>query len=75
MDDKIQIHPLYKDIIAKGIAYGAERWIMELQRISERFAAFYIEKIPDHDTAGGHTFSYYSKPLHCMNTYMHFFYT
>ncbi|ESW19454.1 hypothetical protein PHAVU_006G126500 [Phaseolus vulgaris] len=52
VDDKIQIHPLYKDIIAKGIAYGAERWIMELQRISERFAAFYIEKIPDHDTAG-----------------------
>lgn len=58
MDDKIQTHPLYKDIIAKGTAYGAERWIMELQRICERFAAFYVEKIPDHDSAGGHTFSY-----------------
>ncbi|XP_014517364.1 homeobox-leucine zipper protein HDG11-like [Vigna radiata var. radiata] len=52
VDDKIQIHPLYKDIIVKGVAYGAERWIMELQRMCERFAAFYLEKIPDHDAAG-----------------------
>ncbi|CAJ1962998.1 unnamed protein product [Sphenostylis stenocarpa] len=52
VDDKIQTHQQYKDIIGNGIAYGAERWIMELQRICERFAAFYVEKIPDHDSAG-----------------------
>ncbi|XP_020230831.1 homeobox-leucine zipper protein HDG11 [Cajanus cajan] len=52
VDDKIQAHQLYKDIVHKGIAYGAERWIMELQRICERFACFYVEKIPNHDSEG-----------------------
>lgn len=55
VDDKIQTHQLYKDLIATGIAYGAERWIMELQRIGERFACFYVERIPIQDSGGGHT--------------------
>ncbi|KAG5132635.1 hypothetical protein JHK82_023823 [Glycine max] len=52
VDDKIQTHQLYKDLIATGIAYGAERWIMELQRICERFACFYVERIPSQDSGG-----------------------
>ncbi|TKY72398.1 Homeobox-leucine zipper protein HDG11 [Spatholobus suberectus] len=52
VDDKIQTHQLYKDVVGIGIAYGAERWIMELQRICERFACFYVEKIPNHDSEG-----------------------
>ncbi|KAL2341563.1 hypothetical protein Fmac_009503 [Flemingia macrophylla] len=52
VDDKIQPHQLYKDIVHRGIAYGAERWIMELQRICERFACFYVENIPDADSPG-----------------------
>ena len=68
VDDKIQTHPLYKEIIAKGVAYGAERWIMELQRMCERFAAFFVEKIPDHDAAGGYTLSYSTQ-----NPYAHIY--
>ncbi|RDY01503.1 Homeobox-leucine zipper protein HDG11, partial [Mucuna pruriens] len=52
VNDKIQMHQLYRDLVGTGIAYGAERWIMELQRICERFACFYVEKIPNHDSEG-----------------------
>ncbi|KAK7412829.1 hypothetical protein VNO78_04488 [Psophocarpus tetragonolobus] len=52
VDDKIQTHQLYKDLIGTGIAFGAERWIMELQRICERFSCFYVERIPNHDCDG-----------------------
>ncbi|KAL5157944.1 Homeobox-leucine zipper protein HDG11 [Glycine soja] len=52
VDDKIQTHQLYKDLIGTGIAYGTERWIMELQRIGERFACFYVERIPIQDSGG-----------------------
>ncbi|KAK7331294.1 hypothetical protein VNO77_25516 [Canavalia gladiata] len=53
VDDKIQTHKLYKDFVGINFAYGAERWIMELERMCERFARFYDEKIPNHDFEGG----------------------
>ncbi|XP_021888059.1 homeobox-leucine zipper protein ROC8-like [Carica papaya] len=36
VDDKILTHQLYRDLLCSGSAYGAERWIVALQRICER---------------------------------------
>ncbi|KAJ1420886.1 START-like domain superfamily [Sesbania bispinosa] len=52
VDDKIHTHRLYRDLVGVNVAYGAGRWIFELQRMCERFASFYVEKIPDHKTEG-----------------------
>ncbi|KAJ6684120.1 hypothetical protein OIU85_007777 [Salix viminalis] len=38
VDDRIQTHRLYRDLICGGSAYGAERWIASLHRICERLA-------------------------------------
>ncbi|KAG5524867.1 hypothetical protein RHGRI_031513 [Rhododendron griersonianum] len=38
VDDKALTHPLYRDLIFHGLAYGAERWLLTLQRMCERFA-------------------------------------
>ncbi|VFQ88148.1 unnamed protein product [Cuscuta campestris] len=40
VDDKLQTHCLYKDLIRDGLAYGAKRWIAMLQRMSERYGFF-----------------------------------
>ncbi|KAM1966268.1 hypothetical protein ACFX15_046513 [Malus domestica] len=34
---KTQTHQLYRDLICSSVAYGAERWIVTLQRMCERF--------------------------------------
>lgn len=39
VDDKIQTHRLYRDLVCGRIAYGAQRWIVTLQRMCERFAS------------------------------------
>ncbi|KAF5206744.1 Homeobox-leucine zipper protein hdg12 [Thalictrum thalictroides] len=36
VEDRTPIHPLVRDHILKGVAFGAGRWISTLQRISER---------------------------------------
>ncbi|PON97806.1 Octamer-binding transcription factor [Trema orientale] len=38
VDDKNQTHRLYRDLVCNSTtAYGAERWIVSLERMSERF--------------------------------------
>ncbi|KAG8388503.1 hypothetical protein BUALT_Bualt02G0132400 [Buddleja alternifolia] len=37
-EDKEPIHRLYRDLIHTGLAFGAKRWLSNLQRIVERFA-------------------------------------
>ncbi|TQD88460.1 hypothetical protein C1H46_025984 [Malus baccata] len=37
VDDKTQTHRLYRDLICSSVAYGAERWIITLKRMCERF--------------------------------------
>nr|XP_011469296.1 PREDICTED: homeobox-leucine zipper protein HDG11-like [Fragaria vesca subsp. vesca] len=37
VDDKIQTHRLYRDRMCGSIPYGAQRWIVTLQRMSERY--------------------------------------
>ncbi|XP_027338253.1 homeobox-leucine zipper protein HDG11-like [Abrus precatorius] len=50
LDENVQTHQLYRDLINGSIAYGAERWLMELQRMCERFTSAESEYIPDYDT-------------------------
>ncbi|XP_014517363.2 homeobox-leucine zipper protein HDG11-like [Vigna radiata var. radiata] len=51
VDEKIETHQLYKDIVNNSIAYGAERWLLELQRMCARFTSF-GDEIPDYDING-----------------------
>ncbi|KAM1017845.1 hypothetical protein ACFX2A_048357 [Malus domestica] len=37
VNDKTQTHWLYRDLICRSVAYGAERWIVTLQKMCERF--------------------------------------
>lgn len=57
MDDKIHTHRLYRDVVGSDSEYGAEGWITGLQRMGERSASFYVEKMPNRDTGGGYTLS------------------
>ncbi|OIV95987.1 hypothetical protein TanjilG_27091 [Lupinus angustifolius] len=52
VDDKIQTHPLFNDLVCSSVAFGAERWLQELKRMCERLALYYIEMIPSHDIRG-----------------------
>ncbi|CAA0216105.1 unnamed protein product [Arabidopsis thaliana] len=36
-EEQEPIHEMFKDIVHKGLAFGAERWIATLQRMCERF--------------------------------------
>ena len=38
MEDKSPVHGLYRDLIYSGLAFGAERWLSNLQRMCERIA-------------------------------------
>ncbi|KAL9320601.1 hypothetical protein ACSQ67_012440 [Phaseolus vulgaris] len=52
VDEKIETHQLYKDIVNNNIAYGAERWLLELQRMCARFSSVGVECIPNYDSYG-----------------------
>ncbi|KAG4387731.1 hypothetical protein AAZX31_09G025600 [Glycine max] len=52
VDEKIQTHHLFKDLVNRNIAYGAERWLLELQRMCERFTSLEVEYIPNYDIGG-----------------------
>ncbi|KAK9950750.1 hypothetical protein M0R45_006221 [Rubus argutus] len=49
VDDKIQTHRLYRDLVCGRIAYGAQRWIVTLQRMCERFASSVDESSSSHE--------------------------
>ncbi|CAL0301022.1 unnamed protein product [Lupinus luteus] len=52
VDDKIQTHGLFNDLVCSSVAFGAERWLKELKRVCERLALYYIDMIPSHDIRG-----------------------
>ncbi|KAK7246166.1 hypothetical protein RIF29_41026 [Crotalaria pallida] len=52
VDDKAQAHHLYRDIVNSSFAYGAERWIKELQRMCERITLWCVDMIPSQDAGG-----------------------
>ncbi|KAL7184626.1 hypothetical protein ACSBR2_026718 [Camellia fascicularis] len=52
VDDKSQTHRLYRDLVCGGLAYGAQRWIATLHRMSERLAYSVGAALP-RDELGG----------------------
>uniref|UniRef100_A0A2N9EEN7 Homeobox domain-containing protein n=1 Tax=Fagus sylvatica TaxID=28930 RepID=A0A2N9EEN7_FAGSY len=52
VDDKTQTHRLYRDLICSSIAYGAERWVVTLKRMCERFAYSMGETTPTREVGG-----------------------
>ncbi|RDX76969.1 Homeobox-leucine zipper protein HDG11, partial [Mucuna pruriens] len=52
VDDKIQTHDLFREVIIGKNAYGAERWVSTLERMCERFASASAETIPSCDAGG-----------------------
>lgn len=53
VDDKIQTHRIFRDLVCDGNAFGAERWVLTLERMCERFAFASLEEIPSCDAEGG----------------------
>ncbi|MED6110297.1 hypothetical protein PIB30_041655 [Stylosanthes scabra] len=54
VDDLFQTHPLFRDLLLKSgsTAYGAEKWLMEIQRTSERFASFTSDHNSNYEIEG-----------------------
>ncbi|ESW30853.1 hypothetical protein PHAVU_002G187900, partial [Phaseolus vulgaris] len=52
VDDKIQTHDLFRDLICGNNAYGAERWVLALERMCERIASASSETIPSCEGGG-----------------------
>ncbi|XP_028759222.1 homeobox-leucine zipper protein HDG11-like [Neltuma alba] len=46
VDDKTQTHRMYRDLVSGDLAYGAERWVVTLQRMCERFMFALDENTP-----------------------------
>ncbi|XP_065858204.1 homeobox-leucine zipper protein ROC8-like isoform X2 [Euphorbia lathyris] len=46
VDGKTQTHRLYKDLVCDNAAYGAERWIVTLERMCERLAFSFGDTTP-----------------------------
>lgn len=55
MDDRAQTHKMYRDVI-RG-AYGAERWVVTLQRMCEKLSCAAMTDIPAQDLRGGNLFT------------------
>ena len=53
VDDKALIHRLCRDFVFRGLAYGAERWFLSLQRMCERFACEMVGNATGQDLGGG----------------------
>ncbi|KAB1211362.1 Homeobox-leucine zipper protein ROC8 [Morella rubra] len=53
VDDKTQTHRLFRDLIcSSSTAYGAQRWIVTLKRMCERFAYSMAENTPSRELVG-----------------------
>ena len=53
VDNKTQAHRLYRDLICRNVAYGAERWIVTLKRMCERFDCSMVEVESTCEFGGG----------------------
>jgi homeobox-leucine zipper protein len=60
IEDRTMVHPLYRDLIISGMAFGARRWLATLQRTCERFACLAAFASSPRDIGGG-GYSYFQK--------------
>ncbi|KAK7289896.1 hypothetical protein RIF29_03920 [Crotalaria pallida] len=54
-EDKTLPHRFFRNLINTGMAFGAERWVASLQRMSERITYQMVATNPSHDLGGGVT--------------------
>lgn len=52
VEDKTQIHRLYRDLVHSGLAFGANRWLGTLERMCERFACLMVTGASTRDLGG-----------------------
>ncbi|KAL0535739.1 hypothetical protein IC582_030080 [Cucumis melo] len=52
VEDRGSTHWLFRDLIHSGLAFGAERWLATLQRMSERFACLMVTGSSNQDLGG-----------------------
>lgn len=53
IEERAPIHRLYRDVIQSGLAFGADRWLVALQRMCERFACLMVSGTSTRDLEGG----------------------
>jgi homeobox-leucine zipper protein len=53
IEGKTLVHPLYRDLVISGMAFGARRWLTTLQRTCERFACLAVVTSSPRDIGGG----------------------
>ncbi|KAA8530707.1 hypothetical protein F0562_005359 [Nyssa sinensis] len=52
VDDKSLNHRLFRDLVCNSSAYGAERWVITLQRTCERAAYALVANTPNNELGG-----------------------
>ncbi|XP_061364129.1 homeobox-leucine zipper protein HDG11-like [Gastrolobium bilobum] len=52
IEDKTIVHRLYRNLIYSGLAFGAEKWLVTLQRMCERLACLTVTGNPSPDLGG-----------------------
>lgn len=55
VEDRTPVDRLYRNLVHSGSAFGAERWISTLQRMSERFTSFAGAENLNPELGGGNT--------------------
>lgn len=58
VDSKSVTNQLYRDLVYNNVAYGAERWVVALQRMCERIACSLTHNITSDEAAGGMAFNF-----------------
>lgn len=53
IEDKAPTHGLFREVIHSGLAFGAERWLSNLQRMCERIACLMVTGNSTRDLGGG----------------------
>lgn len=52
MEEKAPVHRLFRDLINSGMAFGADRWLTNLQRMCERYACLMVAGNSTRDLGG-----------------------
>lgn len=52
IEEKSPIHHLYRGLVLKGVAFGAQRWLATMERMCERFATLMMHGSSGRDIGG-----------------------
>ncbi|KAL5995490.1 hypothetical protein ACLOJK_025552 [Asimina triloba] len=52
IEEKTPVHRIYRELINRGMAFGAQRWLATLQRMCERFACLMVTSTSTRDLGG-----------------------